>query len=202
MTTTYLSAEELARLLDALRTGGVVACPTETQIGLLADVWNEPAVERVCEMKRRPVGEAIALIAPSLESALRVARDVSPKALQVARRYWPGPLTLVLRGDPRLPMQLRKNGTVAVRVPGPSPALELVKAFGAPLTASSANLSGQRPLTNAAELRAVFGDALSVIASGVSPGGLPSTIVDLTGDEARVLRQGSIVLPPRLELES
>jgi L-threonylcarbamoyladenylate synthase len=142
------------------------------------------------------------LIAPSLESALRVARDVSPTALQVARRYWPGPLTLVLRGDPRLPSQLRKNGTVAVRVPGPSPALDLVRAFGAPLTASSANLSGQRPLGNEAELRAVFGDRLAAIAPGESPGELPSTIVDLTSDEVRVLRQGAIVLPPRLELES
>jgi L-threonylcarbamoyladenylate synthase len=81
-----------------------------------------------------------------------------------------------------------------VRVPGPSPALELVQAFGGPLTATSANLSGQAPITTEAELRATFGDALAGIVPGSAPGGLPSTIVDATGERLVVLRQGAVVI--------
>jgi len=102
----------------------------------------------------------------------------------------------VLRAAPHLPALVVKDGNVALRVPGPSPALELVRAFGAALTATSANLSGQPPLSNAAELRATFGAALAMIVPGHAPGGAPSTIVDMTGDTPRVLRRGAIVLPP------
>jgi L-threonylcarbamoyladenylate synthase len=180
--------------LDALRAGRVIACPTETQMGLLADALNEEAVQRVCELKQRPPNEPLPLIAPSLEAALALACDVSVEARALAQRYWPGPLTLVLRARPGLPAPLLKQGTVAVRVPGPSPALELVQAFGGPLTATSANLSGQAPITTEAELRATFGDALAGIVPGSAPGGLPSTIVDATGERLVVLRQGAVVI--------
>ena len=89
---------------------------------------------------------------------------------------------------------LTKDGKVAVRVPGPSPALEIVRAFGGALTATSANISGQPPLAREDELRTAFGDALAAIVPGRAPGGLPSTLVDVTGTELRVLRLGPIVV--------
>jgi L-threonylcarbamoyladenylate synthase len=177
-----------------LRAGGVVACPTETQMGLLADALDARAIARVLEMKRRPADEPLPLIVPSLEAALRLAREVSPDALALAARHWPGPLTLVLHARPGLPLALQKDGKLALRVPGPSPALDLVTAFAGPLTATSANLSGLPPLRTEAELRATFGAALAAVVPGDAPGGLASTIVDVTGERPVVLRQGAIVL--------
>jgi L-threonylcarbamoyladenylate synthase len=186
-------ARVLDALVDALRDGSVVACATETQVGLLADARNERAVFLVCALKGRPEGEALGLIAPSTSAAFAIARDVSPATRQLAERYWPGPLTLVLHADESLPSAVRKAGTVAVRVPGPSAALDLAIAFGGVLTATSANLSGQPPLSSEAELRAAFG-ADVVIGPLNAPGGAPSTIVDMTGATARVLRPGPIDL--------
>lgn len=182
--------------IELLRAGVVVACPTETQMGLLADALNMDAVARVCAMKRRPLGEPLPLIAPSLEAAFLLARDVPASARALALRHWPGPLTLVLRAQEGLPAAVLNAGTVAVRVPGPSPAFELVSAFGGPLTATSANLSRQAPLTTEAELRATFGELLAGVVPGTPPGGMPSTIVDATHNRVRVLRQGAIWVGP------
>jgi tRNA A37 threonylcarbamoyladenosine synthetase subunit TsaC/SUA5/YrdC len=99
-----------------------------------------------------------------------------------------------MRARPGLPAELVKDGNVALRMPGPSPALEIVTAFGGALTATSANLSGQPPLESAAELRAVFGADLAAVVPGQVPGGPASTIVDATGPSLRVLRAGPIAL--------
>jgi tRNA A37 threonylcarbamoyladenosine synthetase subunit TsaC/SUA5/YrdC len=100
-----------------------------------------------------------------------------------------------MRARSGLPPALLKDGTIALRMPGPSPALALVIAFGGPLTATSANLSGQPPLAGEAELRATFGAALAAVVPGTPPGAPPSTIVDVTSPRPMVLRQGAIVLP-------
>jgi L-threonylcarbamoyladenylate synthase len=187
-------ASDLHAFVSILRSGGVIACPTETQFGLLADALDARAVERVCAMKRRPANEPIAVLVPSFEAALQIAIDATGAAAELAAAYWPGPLTLVMRAREPLPAALLRSGTIALRVPGPSPALELVTAFGGPLTATSANLSGQPPLRNEAELRATFGAALAIV-PGTPPDAPPSTIVDVTGARRVVLRQGAIVLP-------
>lgn len=192
-TDSFLSPE-MASYVAALRAGGVLACPTETQMGLLADALSPIAVAHLVELKRRRPGEAISVIVPSLEQALQLVRDVSELALRLARAHWPGPLTLVLRARPGLPDALLKDGALALRVPGSSPALSVVRAFGGPLTATSANVSGQPPLADADALRETFGAALAAIVPGVPPGALPSTIVDLTGERPRVLRQGAVVI--------
>jgi tRNA threonylcarbamoyl adenosine modification protein (Sua5/YciO/YrdC/YwlC family) len=184
----------MAAYVAALREGGVLACPTETQMGLLADALSPAAVGRVVELKRRPAGEAISVLVPSLEQALQLVRDVSELALRLARAHWPGPLTLVLRARPGLPDALLKDGNLALRVPGKSPALAVVRAFGAPLTATSANLTGQPPLSDPDALRAAFGSGLAGIVRGVPPDTQPSTIVDLTGEQPRIVRQGAVVI--------
>src|SRR5690606_29808134 len=135
---------DLDAYVATLRRGGVVACPTETLQGLLADARSEAAVQRVVELKRRGP-EPIAVIVPSLFALDEVAEPPSEQALALARRHWPGPLTLVLRARSGLPAPLVRQGTIGVRVPGPSPALALVQAFGGPLTATSANPSGLPP---------------------------------------------------------
>jgi len=190
------SRAQLRPFVDALRAGDVVACPTETQMGLLADALDARAVERVAAMKGRPQGEALPVLAPSLEVALSLVRDVSADALHLAAAHWPGALTLVLHAQAHLPAGIVKDGKVAVRVPGPSPAHELVVAFGAPLTGTSANKSGEPPLADAAALRATFGAALAGVVPGTPPGAPPSTIIDVTGEQPVVLRQGALVIGP------
>lgn len=189
---------DLAHYSSALRAGAVLACPTETQMGLLADACNQVAVARVCEMKRRPAHEPIALLIPALTSLNDLGLELTDAAATLAARHWPGPLTLVLRTSPgcQLPAALLRDGTVGVRVPGPSPALDLVRAFGGALTATSANLSGQPPLSDPAALRATFGAALFDVVPGDVPGGAPSTIVDASAPQLRVLRRGAIELAP------
>lgn len=168
-------------------------CPTETQMGLLADALDAAAVRRVCELKRRPEGEPLGLLAPSLEVVRELVHELPAIAVELAARHWPGPLTLVLRAREGLPEALLKDGNVALRIPGPSPALDLVRAFGGALTATSANLSGGAPVRDAAEVALAFGEALAVVPGGV-PGGPPSTLLDVTVQPPRVLRAGPIVI--------
>jgi tRNA threonylcarbamoyl adenosine modification protein (Sua5/YciO/YrdC/YwlC family) len=189
-----LTAAELARLVDLLRSGGVVACPTETFVGLLANALDAAAVHEVAKLKARAADQPIGLLLPDVAALDQVAVEVPARVRELAARHWPGALSLVVRARPELSPALTRNGTVSVRVPGPSPALDLVRAFAAPLTATSANRSGEPPARTSEEVRAVFGDVLAAIVEGESPGGLASTIIDATGSELRVLRRGPIEL--------
>jgi len=173
-----------------LRRGGVIACATETLFGLLADAYSEGAVAEVVAIKQRGP-EAIALLAPDLAS-VELLGELDERARVLAARYWPGPLTLVLRARARLPAALVRAGTIGVRIPGASPALDLVRAFGGPLTATSCNPTGLPAARTAEEARAYFGDRLAAVLPDAAPGGLPSTIVDATGDVLRVLRPGAV----------
>jgi L-threonylcarbamoyladenylate synthase len=187
-----LEAEALQQLVQLLRRGGVLSCATETLQGLLADALNERAVARVVALKQRG-SEPIAVLVPSLAAVEALsAEPLSPLALALAAAHWPGALTLVVRARAGLPVALAPEGTIGVRVPGPSPALDLVRAFAAPLTATSCNVSGQPPARSEAEARAYFAGQLDAIVAGDAPGGAPSTVLDVTGPTPRVLRQGAI----------
>jgi L-threonylcarbamoyladenylate synthase len=179
-------------LVAILRAGGVIACPTETLFGLLADARSARAVDRVVAIKQRGP-DPIALIAPDLDAVERIV-ELDARARALAERHWPGPLTLVLRARPGLPAPLLRDGTVGVRVPGTSPALELARAFGDALTATSCNPSGRPAARNADEARAYFPSELDAIVDGVAPGGAPSTVVDATGSALRLVRRGAIEL--------
>jgi L-threonylcarbamoyladenylate synthase len=182
---------DLVPALDALLRGGVVACPTETFVGLLADALDPRAVDAVAALKGRPPGLPMALLVPSIEAIGLVAEPLTGAALELAERFFPGPLTLVVRAREGLSPWLVREGTVGVRVPGPSPALALVQAFSGPLTATSANLSGEPAVRSAAELSPAL-RASVVTVEGRAPGGSPSTFVDATRYPMRVLRHGAL----------
>lgn len=189
-----LRTAALDALVRVLRAGGVVACPTETFVGLLADAENPRAVARVCELKGRGDASPIGVLVPDIGSLERLVVEVPERARALAGAHWPGPLTLLLHARPGVCGLLHRDGKLGARVPGPSPALDLVRAFGGPLTATSANRSGQPPARTSDEAGLVFGDALDAIVPGASPGGLPSTLVDATSDELVVLRRGAVEL--------
>ena len=189
-----MSPADVDRYVRILREGGVVACATETLIGLLADARNEAAVERVVEIKRRGAQSAIAVLIPGVRTVPTVARDFPAAAEQLADAHWPGPLTILLHARDDIPAALVHEGKIGVRVPGESPALELCRAFGGPLTATSANRSGDPPARTADEARAALGADVDAVVPADAPGGAPSTLVDATVDPPRVIRKGAIAL--------
>ena len=182
-------------LANLLRRGGIVACATETLVGLLADALDAATVIRLANLKGRPVGQAMPIILPHAGLLPMVAKPLSRQAEALAASHWPGPLTLVTWAREGLPAEIVAEGKVGLRVPGLSPARLLLEAFAGPLTATSANLSGEPPTDEPTAISRRLVEHLDAIVPGSAPGGLPSTVVDVTTDPPRVLRFGAIELP-------
>lgn len=186
--------EELAEAVRRLRSGGLVAFPTETVYGLGADALDERAVRRVFELKGRPAGNPLIVHVSSEPGARTVAAEWPAEASTLAARFWPGPLTIVVpRGD-RVPAIVTAGGpTVAVRCPDHHLTLALLEAYGGPLVGPSANPSGQVSPTAAEHVRGAFReDEVFVLDGGPCRGGIESTVVTLAGGPPRVLRAGLI----------
>jgi L-threonylcarbamoyladenylate synthase len=189
-------AVTLARATDLIAQGEVVGYPTETFYGLAADPRNARAIERVFAAKGRRSEEPLPLIAADLTQVARWFGTLSPIAATLARSFWPGPLTLVLPlpANHALPTNLTAGrDNIAVRVPAHPLACALAAAVGGMITSTSANPSGTPPPTTADEVRRTLADRVAmVIDGGTTPGGAPSTIVDVTGAQPRLVRAGVI----------
>jgi L-threonylcarbamoyladenylate synthase len=184
----------VAEIASVLGRGGIMAYPTETFYGLGAAALSAKAVSRIFELKGRDSRKPLSVIAADLDMVAEIAGPLPAVFWTLAGEFWPGPLTLVLRAAPAWPEFLSgPGGTVAVRVP-PLPWLrKLAYDMSQPLTATSANLSGERELADPGEVRALFEGKLDLIVDGgPSPGGAPSTVLDLTAAEPRVLREGAV----------
>jgi L-threonylcarbamoyladenylate synthase len=179
---------------DALRAGGLIAFPTETVYGLGANALDAAAVARVFAAKGRPSANPLIVHVADRDKAASLTTDWSPAAEKLAVAFWPGPLTLVVRKTAYIPSAVTAGGaTVAVRVPAHPVALALLAAAGVPVAAPSANRSGELSPTTAAHVRTSLGDRIDVLLDGgACPGGLESTVVDVTGDVVRLLRPGLI----------
>ena len=196
MTATIHSIHEpdtLDQALALLRGGEPIAFPTDTVYGVGAPARDATAVLRLYALKRRPRAQAIPLLIADAADLALVAADVPTLALRLAR-LWPGALTLILPAAPKLPPELLAGGaTVAVRLPDHAWLRGLIGALGGPLAATSANLHGGHDPQTAADVAAQLGDALPLIADGgPTPGPVPSTIVDCTAAEPRLLRAGAL----------
>lgn len=182
----------IEQAVAAIRAGQVVGMPTDTVYGIGADPLSSEAVERLFELKGRPAHKPVGLLAASLDDAVEVGA-IEGKAAELARGHWPGALTLVVR--PRVILADwvgdTQTKTVGIRVPDHEVARELLAATG-PLAVTSANRSDEPDTTTAAEARNVFGAGVAVYLEGTSPGGVPSTVVDATEGELRVLRPGPV----------
>jgi L-threonylcarbamoyladenylate synthase len=191
-------AEALALAVVALRRGDVVAYPTETFYGLGVGALDELALARLKELKGRGVEKAFSVLVVGREMLERVCEPPSPLALTLMERYWPGPLTLALPARPDAPEGIVLDGCVAVRESPNVLARSLVRAYGDPVTTTSANPAGQPPATTPAEVRAAFGQRCTVLSGGATPGGAPSTLARVRGNRIEVLRQGAITIAPEL----
>lgn len=177
-----------------LRSGGLVAFPTETVYGLGADAMSEAAVRRVYAAKGRPGDNPLIVHVESLAAASKVAAWIPPLARELAEQWWPGPLTLVLEADPGVPTATTGGlATVALRVPDHPVALALLQSAGLPVAAPSANRSGRPSPTTAQHVMDDLGDAVDVILDGGDCGvGVESTVVDARGETPIVLREGAV----------
>jgi L-threonylcarbamoyladenylate synthase len=184
--------------LAALRRGSIVAFPTETVYGLGCDPRSEAAVAAVYRLKGRPTGKPLLLVASSF-AQVRVVARLHGGSLALAKRYWPGPLTLVLpmRPGARLVPEVAPKGEVAIRVTSSPVARKMARQFGFPVVATSANRSGELECRSAQEVRRIFGEEIDVVVDGgdcrVSA---PSTLARVQpSGEIEVLRQGAVRLP-------
>jgi len=192
-------ASLIARAVAVLRAGGLVAFPTETFYGLGAAALSGAAAHRVLHAKGRADGKPILVLVDSVAMVERVAGPVSAEARRLMALHWPGALTLVLKATTGVPDAITAGtGTIGVRLSSHPVALGLVRALGEPVTAPSANRSDAAPPTTASEVLAGLGTAVDlvdlILDGGPTPGGAPSTVLDVTTDPPRVIRQGALRL--------
>ena len=192
---------DLDDLAAKLRSGGVAAIPTDTVYGLAARPDHPEAIEAIFRLKARPDSLALPVLAATLDDVLRLLGEMSPTAVTLARRFWPGALTLVLPAPSELARQVgAHDGTVGLRVPALGLTRRLLARSG-PLAATSANLHGQPACRSAVEVRAAFSGQpeLTGVLDGGPSGTEPSTIVAVRDGEVDLLRSGAI---PELELRA
>ncbi len=184
----------LERAASALKTGQVVAFPTETFYGLGAAALDPVAVGRIFAAKGRPETKPLPVLVASSAMLDTIVADVPARARQLMARHWPGPLTLVFRARPEVPESVTAGtGTVGARLSSHPVATGLALALGGPVTAPSANPSGAAPPTTAAEVLRYFDGAIAIVLDGgPTTGGAPSTVLDVTVEPPRLLREGPV----------
>jgi len=184
----------LSLAVDILKNSGVIAFPTETFYGIGAKFDRDDALRTIYEIKKRPQEKAMPLIIGERDLLSVIALEVSSAASVLMDTFWPGPLTLILPARETISDYITAGThTVAVRIPGESFALRLAQTAHFPITATSANLSGLPPARDIETILGYFGDRIDlIIDAGTTPGGLPSTIVDVRGADLKVLREGVI----------
>lgn len=188
-------AERIREAAALLRAGGLVAFPTETVYGLGANALDPQAVARIFAAKGRPAADPLIVHLASFEQIEAVVgREIPPVAEELARRFWPGPLTLVIRKQPIIPDNVTAGqGTVAVRVPANPIALALIEEAGVPIAAPSANLFGRTSPTSARHVLDDLGGRIDLILDGGPTRiGLESTVLDITASPPRLLRPGGV----------
>ena len=187
-----VSPESLRLAMEILQVGGLVAFPTDTVYGVGALAFDGSAVASIYVAKDRPLEKSIPVLIADYADLAKVAQSIPSMAETLARHFWPGPLTLVVPKDPRLPAAVTSTDTVGVRIPDHPITRDLLRLAG-PMAVTSANLSGEpNPSTAEAAYSQLGGRIALILDGGETPGGVPSTVVDCTGSEALVLREGPI----------
>ena len=194
------ASRELEKQIDdaitILKKGGIVAYPTDTVYGLGANMTSIAAVERIFDVKGRPKGMALPLLVADREQIKKIVRSIPPAAWLLIYNFFPGALTIVLNKSDIVPDVITGGGkTVAVRIPDHPIPIALIQGLGQPIVGTSANLSGQPSPLTAEEVRMQIGDKVDmIIDGGQCPGGIESTVVDLSIRRPVIRRLGAITL--------
>ena len=194
MKTNIIPASELKSALEILQSGGIIAFPTDTVYGLGALAFNNDAIESIYIAKQRPIEKAIPILIADVDDLEIVAADIPNMVRTFASRFWPGPLTCIVPKKQTLPLAVSATSTVAVRIPDHADARALLRSAG-PMAVTSANISGQPSPSTAQEVYDQLNRRIPLILDGGrTKGGVPSTLVDCTGDKPIILREGPIAL--------
>jgi len=197
MNTRIISADDpfaYKTALDILKSGGLVAFPTDTVYGVGALAFDGIAIESIYTAKDRPAEKAIPILIGEIMDTVKVVTEFPRTARILAARFWPGPLTCVLTKKRTLPEAVSATSTVGVRIPDHAVARILLR-YAGPMAVTSANISGQQSPSSAEEVfRQLDGRIPLIIDGGETPGGIPSTVVDCTSNEIKILREGPISL--------
>ena len=184
--------EVFDRAISILKSGGLIALPTDTVYGLAADPWNGEAVSKLFKVKNRSEMESIPVLLRGASAIDEVAVDVPERVRTIAEKFWPGPLTIVVRRKSELPSEISATETIGVRAPDHEFALALLEMYG-PIAATSANLSGQPVATSAEQVVSSLSGTIDLIVDGgESAGGVSSTVADFTANLPVLLREGPI----------
>jgi L-threonylcarbamoyladenylate synthase len=188
------SFDAIPHAIEILKTGGLVAFPTDTVYGVGALAFDGKAIESIYIAKERLVEKAIPILIGDSEELEMVGMDIPDSAHRLASRFWPGPLTILVPKRANLPEAVSATATVGVRVPDHEVARALLRAAG-PMAVTSANISGKQSPVTAREVYEQLAERIKlIIDGGKTPGGVPSTLVDCTTPELKVLREGPISL--------
>ncbi len=198
----------MANLKEILENGRAVILPTETVYGLFAQAMNEAAVEHVYQLKRRPKDKAMNLNVADLETILAFSKNQPSYLKTLYEAFLPGPLTIILQANDRVPAWINSGlSTIGFRIPNHPKTLELIQQTG-PLIGPSANISGRESGKIFADIKTQFNNEVTGLADDAALTGVDSTILDLSGETARILRQGAITkaellaVAPELSFES
>jgi L-threonylcarbamoyladenylate synthase len=188
--------EIVKKSLNILKEGGIIAYPTESFYALGVPATDENSVRKLFDLKQRPEDKALPLIVGDNYTLITCVKKIPSQAEVLMARFWPGALTLIFEAKEHIPALLTGGtGKVAVRIPGESVAFQFISKLRLPVTATSANPSSLPPADSPEAVVAYFGKRIDLlIDAGKTPGGKPSTIVDVTVSPPKVLRQGSIVI--------
>ena len=185
---------EIEKAAVLLKAGKLVAFPTDTVYGIGADVFNEEAVRRIFVVKRRDHDRPLQVLIARRSDLQTITKDPSEVLERLASEFWPGPLTLVMLAREDFPRQVRcGSDTIGVRMPASAIALKLIETFGAPVAATSANISGFPDPVNAGEVMEYLGGKVHLVLDGGStPSNVPSTVLDISVRPPVILRQGKL----------
>jgi len=186
--------DKISRIAEVLQKGGIIAYPTETFYGLGVNGYKKEAIQRIYRLKRRDLTKPLSLVVSDMEMVDELAIDIPPVLTALAKEFWPGPLTVILKASSQLPQEIVSlEGSVGVRLPALTWLRDLIREAGFPITATSANLSGEREISEPDEVIDNFWGKVDIIADGGKTTGiLPSTVIDLTSTKPQIVREGAV----------
>jgi L-threonylcarbamoyladenylate synthase len=187
--------ELIEKAVDTLKQGGIILAPTDTVWGLMCDFANEEAVSSIYSIKKSPL-KPLAILVDSLEAIEKLDVEMTLPARMIAETYWPGPLTLIFKSaHDGIKHIAGENNSIGVRIPDYEELREMIKWFGQPIAATSANISGQgQPLTFEDIPDDITTSADLICRFSEEPSGNASTVVDCTGDVFKIIREGDITM--------
>jgi len=195
VSTTYHFDRQIRRGVEVLQAGGVIAFPTETYYGLGVDPFNQAALKKLFQIKKRAAHLPILVLVENIAQAGQLAELPLPATFtRLSAKFWPGPLTLICKAHDHLPRELTGyTDSIGMRQSSNAIARQLVSCFGKPVTATSANISGHVAAVNASQVAAIFSDTIDYIVDGdETPGGKGSTLVRCEEDSIECIRNGAL----------